>query len=242
MSGTIYQKFLHRHFVSVDGLHLTHIVEKESDLKIYTGTRLDRESVESGMRLYLWEIENYIAKDRGFFIAEKPVRAAADAPRIIRLMAMHSAAAGAGPMSAAAGVIADLIGGDLIDKGYKDVIVQNGINLFIRSARTRRVRLYAGRAHLWNDVTLKISPRRTPCGIALVSGALAHVGIAESAAVIAQSAGLADVVSRVIAGRVHVKDDVARALDFARKIRGVRGVVIICRQDLASCGEVDLDR
>jgi hypothetical protein len=145
-------------------------------------------------------------------------------------------------MSAAAGVIVDLIGSGLIEKGFKDVIVQNGINIFIKSARTRLMRLYAGRARLWNDLNLKIAPRRTPCGIALVSGTLAQVGIAESVAVIAQTAGLADVVSSVIAGRVHAKEDVPQALDFARKISGVRGVVIICKQDLSSCGEVDLVR
>jgi len=197
--------------------------------------------VEERIRSYRWDIENYITKDTRFLTALKPMPIELNAPLIVKEMSEAASAAGTGPMAAVAGAIAQLIGLDLLKEGYKDVIVENGGDIFMHSRKGRMVRIYTGLPKIWKKLAIKIPPSLMPLGICTSSGVIGHslsFGCADCVVILAVNSALADAVATAAANRVKTHQDLPAALDFARGIRGVKGAIIIIRNKLASWGSV----
>jgi uncharacterized protein len=146
-------------------------------------------------------------------------------------------------MAAVAGTIAQLLGKDLLRKGYKDVIIENGGDVFIKSRRNRSIGIYAGKRQLWNRVALAIKPGKTPLGICASSGTIGHslsFGSAEGVVIVAKNASVADAAATAVANKVNSLSDLPQAIARGRLIRGVRGIVVIFRGNLAVWGDVEL--
>jgi hypothetical protein len=60
--------------------------------------------------------------------------------------------------------------------------------------------------------------------------------------ILAKTAYLSDAVATACGNRVHFKKDLKPALDFARSIKGVKGVVIIMKKDLISWGNIEFTK
>jgi hypothetical protein len=235
-------KRFYRDWTKAKELHSTHIVAKETDLLIFTNKPLKAGFAEERIRAYRWDIENYINRDHRFLTALKPIPVEIDASRVVKDMAEQSKKANVGPMSTVAGAIAASLGNDLLKAGYKDVIVENGGDIFLKTRKTRKVGVYVGRSKLWSKLQLEIKPKDTPLGICTSSGTLGHslsFGCADSVVIISKSASLADAVATATANRINSKDDLQRALDFARSVKGVSGVVIILKNNLITWGNVE---
>lgn len=216
-------------------------MEKETDLQILTDKPLDRDFVKERIRLYRWDIENYINKDRRFLVALKPIEVELTASAIIKAMNSAAKLANVGPMAAVAGAVAEFLGKDLLKKGYKDVIVENGGDIFLKTRKERQIGIYAGRSRLWNRLALKIKAEDTPLGVCTSSGTIGHslsFGQADSAVIISRNTALADAVATACANRVNSKKDLGQALDFARSVKGICGVIIIFRNNLVSWGKI----
>jgi len=240
-----YQRRFYRDWVKCKDLHLTHIMAKETDLAILTNKRLDKEFVQERIRLYRWDIENYINRDNRFLTTLKPIEVELDAPHIVKEMAAQAKKANVGPMAAIAGAIAEFLGRDLLKKGYKEVIIENGGDIFLKTAKTRRIGIYAGRSKLWSRLGLKIKPKNTPLAVCTSSGTIGHslsFGSADSVVILSKNASLADAVATATANRVNSKYDLQRALDYARSVKGISGAVIILKNNLVSWGKVEFVR
>jgi ApbE superfamily uncharacterized protein (UPF0280 family) len=236
-----YQKRFYRDWVKSKDLHLAQIIERETDLQILTDKPLDKDYVKERIRLYRWDIENYIDKDRRFLTALKPLAVELNAPKIIKEMAKQSKKANVGPMATVAGTVAQFLGKDLLKKGYQDVIIENGGDIFLKTRKIRKIGLYSGRSKLWNRLSLKIKPKDTPLGICTSSGTIGHslsFGAADSVLVLSKNAALADAVATACGNRVKSKQDLQGAVDFAKSIKGVLGIVIIIKNHLVSWGEI----
>lgn len=243
MKTSKYQKRFYRDWAWAKDLRVCRIAARETDLQILTNKRLDREFAEERIRLYRWEIENYISRDPRFPVALKPISVELDAAPIIKEMAAQSKKANVGPMACVAGAIAEFLGRDLLKKGYKEVLIENGGDIFLKSEHIRRVGIYAGRSRAWNNLKLKIKPQDMPLGICTSSGTVGHslsFGCADSVVILSKSAALADAVATACANRINSKGDLQQALDFARSIEGVSGAVIILKNDLLSWGKIEL--
>ncbi|MFH0936012.1 MAG: UPF0280 family protein [Candidatus Omnitrophota bacterium] len=241
MKNSKYQKRFYRDWAKAKDLYPARIVAKETDIYIYTNKILDKAFAEERIRSYRWEIERYIDKDRRFLVALKPLEVELDAPEIIKEMSLQSKKAGVGPMASVAGAVAEFLGRDLIKAGYKDVIIENGGDIYLKTTRSRRVGLYAGRSRAWDNLALKIMPKSTPLGICTSSGALGHslsFGSADSVSILSKSASLADAVATATANRIKSVKDLKNALDFAKGIKGVMGAVIIMKNNLLSWGKI----
>ncbi len=241
MKTNRYQRRFYRNWVVAKDLYLTHIMEKETDLQILTDKLLEEDFVKERIRLYRWDIENYINKDRRFLTALKPIEVELTAPEIIKEMNNAAKRANVGPMAAVAGAVAEFLGTDLLKKGYKDVIVENGGDIFLKTRKGRQIGIYAGNSKLWNRLALKIKAKDTPLGICTSSGTIGHslsFGRADSAVIISKNTALADAVATATANRVNSKEDLGEALDFARGIKGICGVIIIFKNNLVSWGKV----
>lgn len=237
-----YQRRFYRDWVSAEDLHLTHIVAKETDLEVLTNKPPDRDFVEEKIRTYRWDIENYINKDRSFLAALKPQEVELNAPPIVKEMSEQAKKADVGPMATVAGAIAQFLGKDLLKKGYKEVIIENGGDIFLKSQKTRLIGIYAGRSKLWSKLKIKIRPKDTPIGICTSSGTVGHslsFGSADSVVILSKNTLLADAVATATCNRVNSKKDLQKAVNFARGIKGISGVVIIFRNNLVTWGKVE---
>jgi len=157
-------------------------------------------------------------------------------------MAGAARLAGVGPMAAVAGAFAQYVGRAL-SRRTKDVIVENGGDIYLRSTRQRRVGIFAGKSPLSNRLALEIRPEHTPLAICTSSGTVGpslSFGRADAAVVLSPSAPLADAVATAAGNMVQEREEVQKAAEFALSIKGITGAVIIKADRLAACGELKL--
>ncbi len=160
------------------------------------------------------------------------------------VMSMYRAAesAGTGPMAAVAGGIAQWVGEDLIPRS-REVIVENGGDLYLSLQQPGRSTLYAGDSKFSGAIGLMLHPETTPMAVCTSSGTVGHSysqGRADAATVISKDACLADAVATGAANLIDSKEDLEKALDYALGISGVLGAVLILGDNLAAKGQVEL--
>ena len=218
------------------------VVFRETDLQILCDKPIDSGYVLARVKKYRRQIELYICKDEEFLSSLKPLAVELTAPTIVREMAASSRKANVGPMATVAGAIAQYLGADLLRKGARTVVVENGGDIFLKSVRPISVGLFAGKTKLLSRLKLKIKPQETPLGICASSGTIGHslsFGNADCVVIIAKNALLADAAATATANRVQDKGDLESAIKFARSIKGVRAAVVIFKNNLASWGEIE---
>ncbi len=224
--------------------HSLEAVVKETDLHILSDKPLDQAYCIERVAFYRGQIEEYINyRDRRFLTQLKPLSVEKAAPMIVRAMAKAAEKAGVGPMAAVAGAVAQYVGKDLLRYGCREVVIENGGDIFLQVRRPVEVGLYAGDSPLSGKLRLRIKPQQTPLGICTSSGTVGHsisFGKADAVAILARNACLADAVATAAANRVSVPADLPETVDFARRIRGVLGVVAVIGTAFASWGAVEL--
>jgi len=222
------------------------VVVGETDL--YIGVR--RKNFNSKLP---WEIEkyvisqrtllqSYIERDPEFFTTLKPHKLLADPPAIAAEMAKAAVYAGTGPMAAVAGAFAEYVGKMLARKS-KEVIVENGGDIFIKTSRKRHIGIFAGPSPLSNKVAIEIQPFQSPLAVCTSSGTVGHSyseGNADAAVVLSSSGALADAVATAMANRVKKEEDLQKAVDFATSVPGISGALVIKGNMLAASGDIKL--
>jgi ApbE superfamily uncharacterized protein (UPF0280 family) len=150
-----------------------------------------------------------------------------------------------GPMATVAGAFAEFVGKDLL-KFSSEIIVENGGDIFLKTAKSRLVGVYAGEnSPLTGKIALKIEPADTPLGICTSSGTVGHslsFGKSDAVVVLAPSAALADAAATAIGNIVKAETDIEIALEFARGVSGLVGVAVIINDKMGVWGKVNLIR
>ena len=242
MNKNTYQRRFYRDWVSAKDLYNNRLVCQETDLQILTDKPVDQEWISAKVVWYRRQIEGYIWRDKRFLTALKPIAIEVNAPVVVKEMVSAARKANVGPMAAVAGAIAEAVARLLLKQGYRDVIIENGGDIFLATTKIRTVSIYAGKSSLWKGLSLKILAQQSPLGICTSSGTIGHslsFGCADSVTILARHAALADAVATATGNRVHSQSDLPKALDFARSIKGVLGAVIIIGRHLASFGAVE---
>ncbi len=236
----------YRHQLRQDDLTHFQVVVRQTDL--FIGVRHDRftPALAREVERYVQELrrglESYIAGDPAFLHAHAPHPLRSGAPPVAADMAAAAALAGVGPMAAVAGAIADHVG-RFLTRYSRDVFVENGGDLFIKSARRRLVGIYAGDSPLSSRIGVEVTPGMTPLGLCTSSGTIGHsvsFGAADAATILASSAALADAVATAAANRVQTPADLAGAVEFALSVAGVTGALAIMGDNLAVKGQLKL--
>lgn len=236
-----YQKRFYRDLVKAKDLYCTRVIEQETDLQILTDKLPDKGFIKERIRFYRRQIANYISRDKRFMESLKPVTVEMRAPLIVRRMSKAASAANVGPMAAVAGAIAQFIGKDLIKKGFREVIVENGGDIFLKTGKTRNIGIYSGKSSVFNRMFLEIKPGETPLAVCASSGTIGHslsFGRADCVIILSSDAALADAVATSTCNMIWTKPDLKKAMEFARSVRGVRGCVIIFKDSLISWGKI----
>lgn len=242
MKTNKYQRRFYRDWVKNKDLYRARVMVKETDLQVLTDKPVDEAFIKERVNSYRRNIEDYIAKDRRFLTVLKPLVVELNAAPIVKKMAKVARCANVGPMAAVAGAVAEFLGRDLLRKGYKDIIIENGGDIFLVTRKTRKIGIYAGRLKLCSRLYLKIKPQDTPIGICTSSGKVGHslsFGLADAVTILSKNASLADTVATATANRVRSKEDLQKAVDFAKSIKGILGAIIIIKNRLISWGRVE---
>ncbi len=236
-----YQERFYRKWIASDDLIPQEVTVNETDIFIYAKKdvkNIAKELIEK----YRCEIENYIKIHPDFKTSLKSLPLDQNAPSIIKDMMIKSTQAEVGPMASVAGAISEFVGKDLLST-TKEVIIENGGDIFIKSDIDRTVAIYAGDSPLTNKLFIKIKSEDTPLGICTSSGTIGHslsFGKADACVIISKSTILADAVATATSNRVKRKEDIKPSLKWALNIKGVKGALIIYKKDFGVLGDIEL--
>lgn len=224
-----------------EGLVSFQVVVKETDLHVSAEKDLKAKTLKA-VNNYRGDLKDFIAKNSHFAESYVPVVVSKSAPSIIKDMAAAARVAGVGPMAAVAGAMAEYVGKDLLAL-TNEVIVENGGDIFLKTAKPRKVVIFAGDSPLSNKIALEIRPEETPLGVCTSAGTVGHsvsFGEADAVVVISQNTCLADAAATAIGNRVHKVADIDAALSFAQSVDGLKGVVIIKDDKMGVWGNIQL--
>jgi ApbE superfamily uncharacterized protein (UPF0280 family) len=237
----IHEERTYRSLINKDNLTSYNVKIAESDLFISSDTNLADSSLKSLIKHRNF-LESYIKNHPTFRTSLLPLPEDDLAPPIIRDMLSKSKICGVGPMASVAGAVSEFVGYDLLDQ-TENLIIENGGDIFLKTKNKLTVSIYAGESALSYKVNILVKPEDSPLGICTSSatvGASLSFGKADAVCVISKSATLADAAASAIGNRVKCNKDIKPALDYGIKIPGVKGIIIICGNDMGAIGEVEL--
>lgn len=229
------------------GMNSFTVTVKETDLWVAVGEQPATGGLPQELEQFIWRqrrlLESYIARDPFFRETLEPYLVRPDAPAMAREMARAGNIAGVGPMAAVAGAFAQYAGMWLLEK-YSQVIVENGGDLFISCQQDVKVGIYAGSSPFSGKLAVRVVPGQGSRGLCTSSGTVGPSlsrGRADAAVILAQNALLADAVATAAGNLVQSDGDLERAVDFARKLPGVEGVLVILGDKMAAWGGIRLE-
>jgi len=235
-----YEERTYRSLINKDNLISYPVKISESDLFISSDTDLSVKALES-LAMQRNALESYISKYPDFRTSLLPVREDPLAPPIIRDMINLSKPCGVGPMASVAGAVAEFVGNDLLNLS-ENIIIENGGDIFLKSKKDVTISIFAGESPLSYKVNILLKAKKTPMGICTSSatvGPSLSFGKADAVCVLSKSAILADAAASAIGNRVQTKKDIKKALEFGIGIQGIRGIVIIIKNDMGAIGDVE---
>lgn len=213
---------------------------KETSLRIMGDKDLEEDAREELITHYNL-LENYIRRNPLFLTLYEPLPVEEDAPLIVRIMADAAWKAGVGPMASVAGAFSELIGNFLLKNNLKEVLVENGGDIYLKTTTPRVVGVYAGTSEFSGTIGFKINPRKTPLGVCTSSGSVGHsisLGESDSVTVISKSGSLSDAAATAIGNHVKGREGINKGIQKAEDIKGIHGVLIIKRGVLGSWGRL----
>jgi ApbE superfamily uncharacterized protein (UPF0280 family) len=234
-----YEERTYRSLINKGNLTSYNVRIDESDLFISSDTNLKDEALKSLIK-HRHSIETYIRDNPDFRTSLLPLPEDDFSPPIVRHMLRYANSCGVGPMASVAGAISEFVGYDLL-LFTENIIIENGGDIFLKSKDKLTVSVYAGESALSYKVNFIVKPEETPLGICTSSatvGPSLSFGKADAVCVISKFATLADAAASAIGNRVKSKNDIKTSLDFGIKIPGVRGIIIICGNDMGAIGQV----
>jgi len=237
----MYEERTYRNLVKTDDLVKFEVVVKETDLLVRTERDLSNETRESVLK-YRQQIEAYIETNPPFQRSLIPLREDAYAPEIVREMIRTSQLADVGPMAAVAGAMAEMVSKDLL-KVSKEVIIENGGDIYLATSKVRTVGIYAGNSPLSLKIGIVIKPEETPLGVCTSSGTVGHslsFGKADAVCILSKSAALADAAATAVGNIVKEKKDIELGLERGKEIEGIFGMLIIVGEKMGVWGNVRL--
>ncbi|MGL4606555.1 MAG: UPF0280 family protein [Eubacteriaceae bacterium] len=186
-------------------------------------------------------IMDYNQKVNDFITSLTPLPMDVTAPPIVQEMLKAGLATGIGPMGGVAGGISKFVG-EMIHPFSKELIVENGGDLLIKTKQERRIGIHTGSEN-FKDLGIIIHPMKEPLGVCTSSGTMGHslsFGKAETVTVISKNPTLADTGATALCNRIKTKDDIEKGIQWIKGIPEVMGALIIIEDQLGAWGEIEL--
>jgi len=237
----MYEKRTYRNLVKTNDLVKFEVIVKETDLLLRAERDLSNETRESVLK-YRHQLETYIETNPEFQRSLIPLKDDPYAPEIVREMIRTTQLAQVGPMAAVAGAMAEFVSKDLLPIS-KEVIVENGGDIYLATSRERTIGIFAGNSPLSLKVGVVISPKDSPLGVCTSSGTVGpslSFGKADAVCILSKSGALADAAATSVGNIVKEKKDIELGLERGKEIEGVSGVLIIVGEKMGVWGNVKL--
>jgi ApbE superfamily uncharacterized protein (UPF0280 family) len=186
-------------------------------------------------------LEEYIERHPDFRVSFEPLELLSDAPEVAKRMARAARLVGVGPMAAVAGAMAQCAGQAGLEAGAEEAIVENGGDIFLRTAEPVIIGLGTGTAELTDKLAFSLQPNDTPISICSSSGLMGHsksLGQCNLATAVAKDAALADAAATQAANFVKTIEDVDSTLERIAAIEGIEGVMIIKNDRVGLAGKL----
>ncbi len=236
-----YEKRSYRDLIDRGKRSFYRITVKETDIYVHTETPLENLTRELVLR-YRGYIETCISQFPEFARTLNPWHIRGPVPNIIQNMADAGIKAGVGPMAAVAGAVAESVGTDLL-KQSREVIVENGGDVFLKTDAPVTLAIYAGKSPLSLKVGLRVNATEKPMGVCTSSGTVGHslsLGKADAVCVVSDSCALADAAATAIGNHVKSKSDIQKAIAFGKSIEGLAGLAVIVGDKIGMWGNIEL--
>lgn len=234
-----------------------HVIHHESDLLVGVPHQGFHSSMEHCIKNELIRLRqiliDYSKKDPLFFTSLDPLDIyipplETDSPtgreeaQEIVMMLSCGHKTGTGPMAAVAGLFAQEVGRSMTESfGLKEVVVENGGDLYLRNETDLVSVIHAGDSVLSDKMAFVVPPGEW--GICTSSGKMGHSysrGLADAVTVISHSAPLADSWATAIANLVNNPADIEQALDSVAGVEEIQGVAIIIGDRVGIRGNIEV--
>jgi uncharacterized protein len=215
------------------------VTVQETDLSVYADG-LSADEVKNSVIVQRGYLENYIQRFPAFAQTLKPWREDSLAPPIVQEMIRAGQQAGVGPMAAVAGAIAERVGTDLL-RGTDEIIIENGGDVFIKTAHPLTVGVFAGHSPLSMKVGIAIDASERSVSVCTSSGSVGpslSKGHADAVCVVGPACSVADAAATAIANRVVNVGDIQPAIQWGQAIGGVEGILIIMDKKVGVWGRI----
>ncbi|HPZ10713.1 MAG TPA: UPF0280 family protein [Candidatus Eremiobacteraeota bacterium] len=231
----------YRNWMKGEDLIYFHVSEEESDLYIGSLGNLSDLALKS-LKKYRKDIRDYISEVPEFKTSLIPLPLGSSMSPVVRDMTETSSLAGVGPMAAVAGAIAERVARDLLPFS-EEVIVENGGDLYLAGKKMRKIGIFAGESSLSGRLAIALTGEELPLAVATSSGTVGpslSFGKADAVLVLSSSGALADASATALGNLVSEPEDFEQAIEKAKEITGIRGVIIICKEKICIWGDVRL--
>ena len=217
------------------------ITVKETNLNIQAETDLTKIAIKAVLDCRNF-IENYIKLNPDFTTSLVPLKESVTAPGIVKKMIKVGFLTDTGPMASVAGMIAQQTGKVLLQHS-KEVVVENGGDIFIKSNTETTFSIYAKNTPFSMTCGILVEKQDAPYGICTSSGTLGHsksFGKADAVSVLSSSCYLADAAATALANKIKKAKDIQKVIDYGKTIPGINGIVIIKGENIGLWGDLKI--
>jgi hypothetical protein len=216
---------------------------KETDMLIKADNWDAIEAAKKSIIRHRNALERYIARNPIFKLSLEPIDVEAGSPKVVQLMADAGRAAGVGPMAAVAGTLAQLAVEDAVASGARNILIDNGGDIFIHGDRSYTIAIHAGRSPLSDKLALEIDAERLPLSVCTSSatvGPSLSFGEADAATIVANSGALADAAATSVCNETRGEPEQAikAGLERARAIPRLTAALIIHGRYVGTWGDL----
>ena len=220
----------------------------ESDLWIGVDSGSYSASMEADTYAMLVDLRRsmdaYLLMDPQYQAALTPYDAGLEAPDILKEMSRVSHKTGIGPMSAVAGAVALRVAEFLKSKfGVKEVIVENGGDIYAEAHSDMDIAVFAGQSPLSEKIGLHIPAADFPLGICTSSGTVGpslSLGRADAVMIVCKDVLLADSYATAMANRIQSVNDLQPVIDLIQNNPDILGAIVVKDDRMAICGQYEL--
>lgn len=212
---------------------------RETELFICADSVMERVALDAVVTLR-HVLDAYIARHPAFADSLAPLDPLPDAPAVAADMCRAAKAADVGPMAAVAGAFSAHVGREIL-KFSREVIVENGGDIFMKTDAARTVAIYAGASPLSMKLGLEMEPGSAAiCTSSGTVGPSLSFGHADAAVVVSADACLADACATRLGNELKSAEDISRALELIIEVSGVIGAVAVVGDKCGAVGDIRL--
>lgn len=183
-------------------------------------------------------IEAYILKNKDFLASLEPVGVEDNAPKVVRQMAEAGKVAAVGPMASVAGTLAESVCKRLISKGAKNVIIENGGDIFCSLREPALIGIFAGRNKLIENLAFEVKGEISVCSSSSKMGHSISFGDCDLATVFSDKGNIADAAVTAVCNRIKTEEDVKAALEWGINLEGVHGIIAVKNNKVGMIGNI----